>query len=697
MIRSLLLSGLLVSSALAAHVKGTLVSEHASVVPGGEVSLGLHLRMDPGWHVYWINPGEAGIPAHFVWSQKTGIAPDTLRWPVPDTIPVTPLMTYGYHGELLLPFSARVDSNPKGEVVLKGQAKWLECNDICVPGKAEVSLVLPVSGEAPRVRPETGAMFQAARQSLPVRDPAWSLRATMTDSFVYVAAKGGAKDRSDARVRFLPFDPGVVDNAAAQDWTRTPDGFRLKIRRDAFIALKPDSLRGVLIRSSGWKDGHPGLEFSVPFSPATPADTAAFESPPGKVSEADSNSLKGLFMALFFAFLGGIVLNLMPCVLPVLSLKVFDFLNKGGRSRRHTFAHGLVFSGGVILSFLALAAAMLALRGGGEALGWGFHMQSPRVVALISILMALMAFGFWGVFEPGASFASRAGGVSGGGWLGSFFTGVTATVVATPCTAPFMGAALGYTLTRPALETFSVFFSLGLGMASPYLVLAAFPRLVAMLPKPGAWMETLKQFFGFAMAGTAVWLAWVVGRLVNADAVAFLAGLWTLVALGAWILGRWALPHKAVATRWIARLVFLAMVALSAAAVFVALPQGAQARSEKASGGIAYEPFREGTLQELRASGKPWFLYFTADWCLSCQVNERVALERPEVVEAFAKSGIRVVKADWTGRDSLIANTLRDYGRQGVPFYVLSDGRTERFLPELLTPGIVLGALQGRE
>lgn len=697
MIRSLLLSGLLVSSAFAGHVKGTLVSEHASVAPGGVASLGLQLEMEPGWHVYWVNPGEAGIPPYFVWNQKTGLAPDTLQWPIPDTIPVAPLMTYGYHGELLLPFSARVDSNAKGEVVLKGLAKWLECNDICVPGKAEVSLVLPVSGSAPRLRPETSAKFQAARQSLPVRDPAWSVRAAVTDSFVFLTAKSGPKNHSDARVRFLPFDPGVVDNAAGQDWIPTPDGFRLKIRRDPYIALKPDSLKGVLIRSTGWKDGHPGLEFSVPLSPALPSDTAAFRPPPGKVSESGHSTMKGLFMALFFAFLGGLVLNLMPCVLPVLSLKVFDFLNKGGQSRRHTFAHGLVFAAGVIVSFLALAAAMLALRGGGEALGWGFHMQSPRVVALISILMALMAYGFWGVFEPGASFASRAGGVPGGGWIGSFFTGVTATVVATPCTAPFMGAALGYTLTRPALETLSVFFSLGLGMASPYLVLAAFPRLVAMLPKPGAWMETLKQFFGFAMAGTAVWLAWVVGRLVGADAVAFLAGLWTLVALGAWVMGRWALPHKSASVRWIARLVFLAMVAASVAAVFVALPQDVQARSEKNTGSLAHESFREGTLQELRASGKPWFLYFTADWCLSCQVNERVALERPEVVAAFAKSGIRVVKADWTGRDSLIANTLREYGRQGVPFYVLSDGKTERFLPELLTPGIVLGALEGRQ
>lgn len=689
MLRSIFLSACLASLAWGGHVKATLLSEHASAAPGGVLSLGLRLEMEPGWHVYWINPGDAGIPPSVAWTTTSGATPQSLQWPVPDTMPVDPLMDYGYSHEVLLPISAQVDTNAKGQVVLEGKAKWLECNDICVPGKADFALSLPVAQATPAPIPATAKLFDKFRRDLPLRDVGWTLRAAIADSFVFLTARSiDGKPLSEA-VRFFPLDQGLVDNPAAQPWMATPDGFRMKIRRDAVLHLAPDSLRGVLSHPTGWTQGRRGWEIRVPLVPATALDTSNFAPPREGSREAGADT--GLLLALLFAFLGGLILNLMPCVLPVLSLKVLDFLNKGGQSRGQAFAHASVFAAGTILSFLAMAGVLLALRSGGESLGWGFQMQSPRVVAFLSLLMALVALNLWGVFEPGAAFASKLGKVPGGGWIGSFLTGVTATVVATPCTAPFMGAALGYTLTRPAFETLTVFFFLGLGMATPYLALAGFPRLAALLPRPGAWMETLKQFFGFAMAATAVWLAWVVGRLSGADAVALVAGLWVLLALAAWVLGRGALPHFSSATRWTARLTFLVLAVLAAAIVSVALPQTVQSRSAAAQAG--HEAFGEGTLAELRASGKPWFLHFTADWCLSCQVNERVALDRPEVVEAFRAKGVRVVKADWTNRDSLISRTLGEFGRQGVPFYVLSDGKTESFLPELLTPGIVIGAL----
>lgn len=690
MVRSILLSAALASLSWGGHVKATLVSEHGSAEPGGVVSLGLRLEMEPGWHVYWINPGDAGIPPSIAWTEVAGATPDSLRWPVPDTMSVDPLMDYGYGEEVLLPFSAKVAPDAAGQVVLRGKAKWLECKDICVPGKSDLDLALPVAQATPAPRPAVAPLFDRFRQELPARETGWTLRAARTDSFLFLTARSAAGKPLAEPVRFFPLDPGLVDNPSPQPWIPTSDGFRLKIRRDAVVHLAPDSLRGVLSRQGGWKDGRRGWEVGVPLVPATALDTADFVPPPSAERRAGAST--GLLLALLFAFLGGLVLNLMPCVLPVLSLKVLDFLKKGGQSRGQAFAHAVVFAAGTILSFLAMAGVLLALRSGGESLGWGFQMQSPRVVAFLSLLMALLALNLWGVFEPGAAFASRLGGVPGGGWIGSFLTGVTATVVATPCTAPFMGAALGYTLTRPAPETLSVFFFLGLGMSAPYLALAGFPRLAALLPKPGAWMETLKQFFGFAMAATAVWLAWVVGRLSGPDAVALVAGLWILLAVGAWILGRWALPHFPGGTRWAARLTFLVIAVLAGAVATVALPQSVQSR--KASAAVGHETFGEGTLAQLRASGKPWFLYFTADWCLSCQVNERVALDRPEVVEAFRRKGVRVVKADWTGRDSSISRVLGEFGRQGVPFYVLSDGKTETFLPELLTPGIVVAALE---
>ncbi len=693
MLHSILLTGLLSALTFGSHVQGVLVSEHATAQSGGTLSLGLHLELEPGWHVYWINPGDAGIPPSIAWSETKGATPDSLQWPVPDTLPVSPLMTYGFKDRVLLPFSAKVSPDAQGNVVFKGHAKWLECSDICVPGKAELSLTLPVSAAVPTANAETKPLFEQARRALPARGMGGSVRAAVSDSFVYLTVK--STQGTDQPVRFLPLDQGVIENASVQPWIATKDGFCLKIRRDGLVRLKPDSLRGILVHPKGWNSGRKGWLFTTPLVPATAADTVEIRPPPAKAGTGNETT-KGLLMALFFAFLGGIALNLMPCVLPVLSLKVLDFLKKGGQSRHNGFLHALVFAAGTILSFLALAGVLLVLRSGGEALGWGFQMQSPRVVGILSMLMALLALNLWGVFEPGAAFASRIGTGPGGGWVGSFFTGVTATVVATPCTAPFMGAALGYTLTRPAFETLSVFFFLGLGMSLPYMALAGFPRLAAFLPRPGAWMESLKQFFGFAMAATAVWLAWVVGRLAGADAAVLVAGLWVFAGLGAWILGRWALPHHSTTKRWSARLTFTVIIGCAVAVLCVALPQNGQSRTES-TGRLAGEPFREGTLAELRSSGKPWFLYFTADWCLSCQVNERVALERPEVVAAFQRHGIRVVKADWTGRDSLIARTLQTFGRQGVPFYVWSDGTRESNLPELLTPGIVLGAIEPRQ
>ncbi len=693
MVKFLSLSGLMASLVWGGHVKGSLIAEQSSVVPGSTVSLGLHLEMEPGWHVYWINPGDAGIPPSIAWSEMRGVRPDSLQWPTPDTMAVEPLMTYGYGEEVLLPFEAKVDADAKGSIVLKGHAKWLECKDICVPGKADLELILPVAAAPPQPDANARPIIAHFRRVLPQREVGWTVRAALTDSFVFLTATSTKAVPGDVAVRFVPLTQGLVDNPAPQAWIPTADGFRLKIRRDFLLHLAPDTLRGVLIHPAGWIPDRKGWEIHVPLVPATALDTADFRPPPTTATSTESGAGAGLMVALFFAFLGGLVLNLMPCVLPVLSLKVLDFLKKGGQSRRQAFAHALVFAAGTILSFLAMASALLILRSGGESLGWGFQMQSPRVVAMLSLLMALLALNLWGVFEPGAAFASKLGGVPGGGWVGSFLTGVTATVVATPCTAPFMGAALGYTLTRPALETLSVFFSLGLGMSAPYLLLAGFPKLAALLPRPGAWMETLKQFFGFAMAATAVWLAWVVGRLSGPDAVALVAGLWVVLAIAAWILGRWALPHFSSTRRWVARLTFLVLALVVGAVAVVALPASVQGGAPGSKAQLGHEAFGEGTLAELRASGKPWFLYFTADWCLSCQVNERIALERPEVVDAFKKHGVRVVKADWTGRDSLISQTLAAFGRQGVPFYVLSDGKTESFLPELLTPGIVIGAL----
>jgi thiol:disulfide interchange protein DsbD len=656
------------------HVQADLLSEPVVVQPGRDLLLGIRMRMEPGWHVYWRNPGDAGFSLSLKWERTDGVRLDSLLWPVPDTIAVTPLMTYGYQDSVVLLLPAHVESGATG-VHLRAHARWLECHEVCVPGQADIGLDLPVG--APVGIDSTSGSFAAARAALPGIPPGWTVRASFSDSDLILSGRGPGS--APTSLRFFPSRQGFADNAPAQVLDRTPDGFRLRVRRDPFQRLVPDSVRGVLSRPDGWGGSLKGWEIAVAPATLLPSDTARI------AATAMASASDRFLPALVLAFLGGLLLNLMPCVLPVLSLKALSLV--AGRDNRH-FLHGLAYTGGVLLSFLVLAGILVALRRGGEALGWGFQMQSPRTVAILSLLMALMALSLWGVFEPGASFAGL-GSSSARGFLGSFLTGVLATVVATPCTAPFMGSAIGWALLLPDARVFAVFAALGLGLAAPYLAISGVPAARRFLPRPGEWMVVLKQAFGFAMAATAVWLAWIVGRLAGSDAIALVATLWVVVALGAWILGRGALPHHSSIGRNLARLAFLVLVGGSVAAAARWLPAEV-VRNPAAS---AAEAFHEGTLGNLRSSGKPWLLVFTADWCLSCQVNERVALRTSAVERALAEKGVRVVVADWTARDSSVSRALESFGRQGVPFYVLSDGRTERTLPEILTESTVLSAL----
>jgi thiol:disulfide interchange protein DsbD len=406
------------------------------------------------------------------------------------------------------------------------------------------------------------------------------------------------------------------------------------------------------------------------------------------------------------AFVGGLILNLMPCVLPVLSLKIFDFVKRAGEARWKVFSHGLVFTGGVLASFWILAGLLLILRSTGAGLGWGFQLQSPVFLLILCVLFTFFALSLFGVFEIGATF-TRLGGAQGhDGWWGSFLAGVTATVVATPCTAPYMGSAMGFAFTQPAYFAMLVFTFVGLGMASPYIILSGFPQLMKFLPRPGAWMETLKQFMGFPLLGTAIWLAWVLGQQAGVDALIALLFILLLAGMAAWIVGKWTPLYQDLRTRIIG--------ALAAAVVFIpafayvvshlndyrdAKPRavaGADGGAAMLEHGIAWEPFSEARLAELVAQGKPVFIDFTADWCLSCKVNEKVAFSSGEVRAKFKDLGIVALKADWTLRDDKIAKVLAGYGRNSIPLYVIYDGSSgakPTLLPEVLSPGILLDAL----
>jgi thiol:disulfide interchange protein DsbD len=406
-------------------------------------------------------------------------------------------------------------------------------------------------------------------------------------------------------------------------------------------------------------------------------------------------SASNLAAALGAAFAGGLILNLMPCVLPVLSLKVMSFVRHGGESRLGALRHGLAFALGVLVFFWILAGALLALRASGQQIGWGFQLQSPPFVVVLSGLFLLVALNLFGVFEVGQSLTAMANlTTKTNGLSSSFWSGALATIVATPCTAPFMGSALGFALGQPAWSTLLVFSVLGLGMAAPYLLLSASPPLLKLLPRPGRWMEALKQAMGFPMLGTVVFLVWVFGRQTGMTAMTWLLAALLLIAAGAWLYGRGRLPQNS--PRWRLGLLTSAAALVSFGFLLGLAQAQASPAVTEARRTDRWEPYSERRLAELRAAGTPVFVDFTADWCLTCQVNERVALQHPAVQERLERAGVAMMKADWTLRDERVTQALAGHGRQGVPLYVLY-GKVQdappRLLPEVLTPGLVLRAL----
>jgi thiol:disulfide interchange protein len=658
------------------NVVVTLVPEHDGVEAGKPLWVGLHLKMAPEWHTYWKNPGDAGLPTRIRWRLPDGFSAGEIQWPRPARMPAGPLMSYGYGDEVLLLSELRTPATlAAGPVTLAARVDWLECKEVCLPGKAELELTLPVASGAARARPEWVQAFRSARAALPAGSGGLQAAAFGAGTGLTLTIPGRAAPRDGY---FFPAKNQVLEHAAPQALTADGRGFRLGLTR-AVNAPAPSHLEGVLVA-----DGQ-AFEVAVP--------VRAGAAPPAAGARGGAAGA-GLLLALGSAFVGGLILNLMPCVLPVISLKVLAFVRHGAESRFGALRHALAFAAGVLAFFWVLAGALLALRAGGQQVGWGFQLQSPPVVVLLAGLFLLVALNLLGVFEVGQSLTAAGNLAPRAPGLGSsFWSGALATIVATPCTAPFMGSALGFTLGQPAWATLLVFTSLGLGMAAPYLLLAASPRLLRLLPRPGRWMETLKQAMAFPMFGTVVFLAWLFGRQTGVDALSLLLVSLLLIGAGAWVYGRGFTPDGGT---------FRRVAAAASAGVLVVAGFGlglaqAQARPPSAtSGGDGWQPWSEERLAELRAAGTPVLVDFTADWCLTCQVNERVALRDGDVRERFAREGLVVLRADWTLRDERITRALLAHGRQGVPLYVLygrQAGAPPELLPEVLTPGLVLGAL----
>jgi thiol:disulfide interchange protein/DsbC/DsbD-like thiol-disulfide interchange protein len=721
-----------------AHVQARLLAEPSAVIAGKPFLAGLSLKLEDHWHVYWLNPGDAGLPPSLDWSLPQGFTAGPIQWPYPERIPAPPLMSYGYEGEVLLPVEILPPAKLSGKTAdFKAKAKWVVCNDICIPGGAEVTLTLPIAADSarlPAADPAVTARFADARARLPMVAAPWKFTARIADSAIYLLAVPPAGAPAAEPFVFFPEAQDVLDNAAPQKFYPVAGGYALELKRLSAEPGEagPDSLIGVAVSPRGWDTPGKGraaridlkLEKGVAPKPLAPPVIAGGQPAAPSVSgtaataagaplgaaatsgvsreAASFSGFAGLLLLLVFAFAGGLILNLMPCVLPVLSLKIFDFVKRAGESRFKVFAHGLVFTGGVLISFWVLAGLLLILRSGGSQLGWGFQLQSPPFLIVLCALFFFFALNLFGVFEMGYLFTRIGGGKQQSGYAGSFMAGVTATVVATPCTAPFMGSAMGYAFTQPPQYALLVFTFLGLGMAAPYLVLSGFPRLMRFLPKPGEWMEHLKQFMGFPLLATAIWLAWVLGKQAGIDTLIGLLFVLLLAGLSAWILGKWTALHRATPVRIAAMLVALVVFvpAFVMVMMFANAPRSAGAGSPAAAGeagSIAWTPFTSDRLDSLLAAGKPVFVDFTADWCLSCKVNEKVALESPDVTRKFRDLRLTALRADWTLRDATIAAALARYGRTSIPLYVLYAGTGPSdfvILPEIISPGILLDALK---
>jgi thiol:disulfide interchange protein/DsbC/DsbD-like thiol-disulfide interchange protein len=657
-----------------------LVSEQTALVPGATQRVGLLIEHQPHWHTYWRNPGDSGIPTKLRWSLPDGISAGAVAWPHPQRFDLSGIANFGYGDRVLLPIPITLDAAfSASAATLAVTVDWLVCQEECIPGRASLELTLPVAAQSqPDSRHQDD--FRAALARVPVLVD-WKANVQIDEQQALVEVALPADFPTGAMPDLFPLQIEVLSNTVPSGRAVHAGVLHWPSTRSEYMQSVPDSLDLVLVsgeppHSRAWQLRANVVDLS--------AATAAIAAPAsGESAAGDSGAPMSVALALVFALLGGAILNLMPCVFPVLTLKALAL-----RGDISGVRHGLLYALGCVSAFLSLAAALLALRAAGEVLGWGFQLQSPWLIGALVYLFFAMGLSLSGVF----SFGERWMGVGqslteGESDRAAFFTGVLAAVVASPCTAPFMGAAMGFALTQSAPVALLIFATLGFGLALPFLLLCLMPGLAQRLPRPGAWMDRLKQVLAFPLYLSAVWLLWVYGEQLGALAMARLAGGAVFLAFALWLLG------LASSGKWLRGVA----VAVSLAAVGYALYAGASQSAAPGESALlaGHERFSEARLAELRKAGTPVLVNMTAAWCITCLANERVALSTDAVRERMSALDVAYLKGDWTRRDDAITRYLAQYGRSGVPLYVLypSDGSPPQVLPQLLTADVVLAAL----
>ena len=659
------------------RVAASLIAESGEIAPGRSVTVALEEKIAPGWHTYWRNPGEAGLPTEIKWALPTGWNAGAIAWPYPKRLPVGPLMQYGYEGTvwLLTTITAPHNAKPGDVATLKADADWLVCKEVCIPEETVLSLALTVSAAPAAPYATIADQFADARAKIPVASP-WPVSFHGGgDLDLFIAATSLAKTPVKDAV-FFPSEEGAVEGMAPQQMGVADGGLVLRLTRTKGAPV-PKILSGVLVLTS--------MDGSVQ---ALDVNAAPGSVPGANFAQGDHT---GLGIALAFALLGGLILNLMPCVLPILAMKALALANVAHGDRSEARREGFAYGAGAILSFAALGLTLVLLRAGGEAIGWGFQLQTPAAVAFFALLVFAVGLNLSGVFEFGGINAGDAL-TRRGGWVGSFFTGILAVAVAAPCTAPFMAAALGYALTQSTAMALLVFVALGIGFAAPFVLIGISPALLRVFPKPGAWMLTFKQLLAFPMYGAAVWLVWVLSQESGSVGLVEVLGAMVLFAFAAWA---WTASRAATGS-W--RLIGggFALAALAATLASLGLigtaptPQAATASIDTA--GIRSMPYTAAAVAQARTANRAVFVDATAAWCITCLVNEKVALSGARVHDAFASRHIAFFVADWTNRNPQITALLAAHGRSGVPLYLYyAPGAAEAVvLPQILTEDDVL-------
>ena len=681
-------------TALAAHTKARLVLAADTARAGDTVMAGIHLKMDPKWHTYWRYGGDSGSATRIKWQLPAGISAGEIQWPVPEKLTLggaTPVTTFVYHDEvvLLVPLKLAPDLAP-GPKELKANVDWLECEELCVPGKQDVSVTLTIGNET---KPSAAApLLEKFRGRLPLPGgplaaKAWWDAPASAEPRTFVSEWSGAP--AAAKLDFFPYEAEAFEVSAAT--TVLSQGVpTVQLRKE--------------VKKTGdkWPDEILGVAIVTEDSAKAPL---AWEVKLRVSGQAAVGGQRSLAVMLLFALIGGLILNVMPCVLPVIALKVLGFVQQSKQSPAMVRQHGLIYAGGVLCSFFVLAAVVIAVQQAGKLASWGMQFGNPTFVVAMTVLVTLVALNLFGVFEiilGGGAMGAATELASKEGAAGAFFNGVLATALATPCTAPFLGAALGFAFSQPAIIVVLMFLTVGLGLALPYVLLSWNPAWMKFLPKPGAWMEKFKIAMGFPMLATAAWLAFSVGAAHFGKKVFWLGIFLVVLAMAAWVWGEFV--QRGRKRQGFARAIALVLLVIGYFGILerqLHWREPVQARAlgsvEQRPGGIAWKPWSPEAVAEARAAGRPVFVDFTADWCVTCQANKKTSIEISSVEAKLKEINAVALLGDYTLTPDNITKELRKFDRAGVPLvmvYPRDASKPPLVLPELLTPGIVLDALE---